>query len=207
VHTYGVEEGESEVITCSEQFCGRLIAVRFAYFCGMKRVDGFEGLVIDSIPEFCRLMELPPPEHPLVSVIRFEWIKRLPADWLPTVVLNFFSVWLKKEAGIGVMRFFLPGQPVEGELNECGCWLMIHPELLWNYSVERNLDQYGFFVDSVSAALRLAGKEEKMMSGILQNIEQEYLPPVSACCQEAILSHVETLFIYADRFYRRQLLS
>jgi len=186
---------------------GEVIAAGFAYFYGMKRVDGFGGLVIDSIPEFCRLMELPPPEHPLVSVIRFELIKRLPADWLPTVVLNFFSVWLKKEADIGVMRFFLPGQPVEEKLNECGCWLMIHPELLWNYSVEKNLDQYGFFVDSVSAALRLAGKEERMIAGILQNIEQEYLPPVSACCQEAILSHVETLFIYADRFYRRQFTS
>jgi hypothetical protein len=165
----------------------------------MKRVDGFGGMVIDSIPEFCRLMELPPPEHPLVSVIRFELIKQLPA-----VVLNFFSVWLKKEADMGVMRFFLPGQPVEGELNTCGCWLMIHPELLWNYSVEKNLEQYRFFVDSVSTALRLAGKEERMMAGILENIEQEYLPPVRACCQEAILSHVETLFVYADRWYRRQ---
>jgi len=173
----------------------------------MKRVDGFGGLVIDSIPEFCRLMELPPPEHPLVSVIRFELIKRLPADLLQTVVLNFFSVWLKKEADMGVMRFFLPGQPVEEQWNERGLWLMIHPELLWNYSVGKNLDQYGFFVDAVSAALRLAGKEEQMITGILQNIEQEYLPPASACCQEAILSHVETLFIYADRYYRRQLLS
>lgn len=149
-------------------------------------------------------MKLPPPEHPLVSVIRFELIKRLPARLLPTVVLNFFSVWLKKEADMGVMRFFLPGQVVEEELNERGLWLMIHPELLWNYPVERNLEQYEFFVDTVSAVLRLAGKEEQMIAGILQNIEQEYLPPTRSCCQEAILSHVESLFIYADRFYRRQ---
>ena len=108
---------------------------------------------------------------------------------------------------MGVMRFFLPGQPVEEGLNERGLWLMIHPKLLWNYSVGRNLGQYGFFVDAVSAVLRLAGKEEQMIAGILENIEQEYLPPVGVCCQEAILSHVETLFIYADRYYRRQLLS
>ena len=152
------------------------------------------------------MMELPPPEHPLVSVIRFELIKRLSVDWLPTVVLNFFSVWLKKEANTGVMRFFLPGQAVEGELSERGWWLLVHPQLLWNYSVEKNLEQYGLFVNSASAALSLADKEEQMITGILQDIEQEYLPPNGACCQEAILSHVETLFSYADRFYRRQLL-
>jgi len=55
--------------------------------------------------------------------------------------------------------------------------------------------------------LRLGGEEERLIRGILQNIEQEYLPPVNICCQEAILSHVETLFCYADRCYRRRSIS
>jgi hypothetical protein len=172
----------------------------------MNRVNGSAAIEIESIREFCRLMELPPPEHPLVSVVRFEWIKRLRAELLPTVVLNFFSVWVEKEADAGVMRFFLPGHIVEREFSGCGLWLLMHPKLLWNYSVGKNLEQYGLFVNSVSAALPLACEEEQTITGILREIEQEYLPPTRSCCQEAILSHVEALFIYADRCYRRQLL-
>jgi hypothetical protein len=193
---------------CREAACGGLNAACFAYFCGMKSVE-MKPVIIGSIAEFCRLMELPPPEHPLVSVIRFELIKRLPADLLPTAVLNFFSVWLKKEADMGVMRFFLPGQmmtrEVGGELNDRGLWLMIHPELLWNYPVDKNLEQYEYFVNAVSEALRLVGRDEKMITDILQDIEKEYLPPTSACCQETILSQLDSLLVFARRLYRRQL--
>lgn len=173
----------------------------------MKRA-AIEPLVIGSIPEFCRLMELPPPEHPHVNVIRLESI--MPSRMPSAVVMNFFSIWLKKNcvAEMGLMRFFLPGQVMtgvmEGGVKMEGLWLLMQPELLWNYPVDKNIGQYGFFADAVSEVLRLAGKEERMITAILRDIEQEYLPPTRACCQEAILSHVETLFVYAERFYRRQ---
>jgi hypothetical protein len=93
---------------------------------------------------------------------------------------------------------------MEGGVKAEGLWLLIQPELLWNYPVDKNIGQYGFFAEAVSEVLRLAGKEEQVIAGILENIEQEYLPPVRACCQEAILGHVETLFIYAERFWRRR---
>ncbi|HEY4338056.1 MAG TPA: hypothetical protein VGM89_19230 [Puia sp.] len=171
----------------------------------MKRAD-VGPLVIGSIPEFCRLLELPPPEHPLVSVIRFESIRPLPVDLPKTVVLNFFSIWLKKDEQQGSMQFFLPGHGIprdaEDGLKDCGLWLLIHPELLLHYSVDKNLEQYGFFAAAVAETLRLGGEEERLIREILQNIEQEYLPPVNIFCQEAILSHVETLFIYAERCFR-----
>jgi hypothetical protein len=168
----------------------------------MKRV-GVGPLVIGSIPEFCRMMELPPPEHPLVTVIRSEMIPELPVG-MQTVVLNFFSVWLKTGADMGSMRFFLPGQAFEGALNDRGLWLLIQPELLWNFSVDKNIEQYGFFASAVSDVLRLAGKDEQIIMRLLRNIEDEYLPPVNACCQETILSHVEALFFYAEQCYRKR---
>jgi len=168
----------------------------------MKR-EVKEPMVIGSIPEFCRLMELPPPEHPHVNVVRLESI--LPSRMPSTVVMNFFSIWLRKKcvADVGLMRFFLPGQ-VMTDMKAEGVCLLMQPELLWNYPVDKNIGQYGFFAEAVSEVLRLAGKEEQMITGILQDIEQEYLPPARACCQEAILGHVETLFVYAERFWRRQ---
>lgn len=174
----------------------------------MSRGDVFEPLAINSISEFCRLMELPAPGHPLVCVIRFDARKRPPVEMPPRVVLNLFSIWLKKGVEMGAMRLLLPGQVIcrEGaeDPNEGGMSLLIHPELLWNYSVEKNLEQYGLFASAVADSLPLGGKEERLITGILQNIEQEYLPPVNVCCQEAILSHVEALFVFAERFYRRR---
>src|SRR5258708_6777010 len=189
----------------------------------MKQVDP-APLVIGSIPEFCRLLGLPKPGHPLVSVIRFESIQRLPEGLRPSVVLNFFSIWLEKDCNgrmpcghqpynfnEGMMSFFLPGQVLtgeaEGELKHRGWWLLIHPEFLWNYPIAMNIRQYGFFSYAVNEALHLSEKEERLVTGILQNIEQEYLSPTDLLSQEAILSQVETLLIYSERFYQRQFIT
>jgi AraC family transcriptional regulator, transcriptional activator of pobA len=170
----------------------------------MKRIDA-APLVIGSIREFCRLLELPPPEHPLVSVIRVESIRPLPAGLPRAVLLNFFSV--RWNNSCKHMRFFLPGQVLGSEVEEAlthrGWWLLIHPDLLWNFSIDKNIRQYGFFCHAVHETLYLGEKEEQVITGILQDIEQAYLPPTSVCWREAILSHVETLFVFADRFYNR----
>lgn len=163
-------------------------------------------MVIGSIPEFCRLMELPPPEHPLVSVIRPELIRQLPAGLPPTVVLNFFFVCLRTQ---GAMRFFLPGKlpasEIEGGVNRCGWWLLIHPDLLLRCSVFKNLQQYGLFAHAENEVLYLARQEELLMTGILEDIEQGYFAPMDRCAQEAMLGQVETLLCFAERFYRKQL--
>ena len=56
----------------------------------------------------------------------------------------------------------------------------------------------------MNEALHLSEKEERMISGLLQNIEQEYQQPIDELSAPAILSQVETLLIYAERSYRRQ---
>jgi hypothetical protein len=120
------------------------------------------------------------------------------------MMLPFFSVSFDE----GLMTFFLPGQVLTGEaeggMKHRGWWLLIHPDLLWNYSITRNMRQYGLFANAVNAALRLADKDEQLITGILQNIEQEYLPPRNVLSQEAILSQVEMLLVCAERFYKRQ---
>src|ERR1700754_3599248 len=99
----------------------------------MKRTDA-TPLLIGSIPEFFRLLVLPPPEHPLVSVIRVESIRPSPCGLPSTVLLNFFSVRLKNSCK--GMSFFLPGQVLGSEVEEAlthrGWWLLIHPDFLWN---------------------------------------------------------------------------
>jgi AraC family transcriptional activator of pobA len=51
---------------------------------------------VKSINEYHQFMGLPKPEHPLISVIDFESIKRLPYEESISVVFDFYSISLKK---------------------------------------------------------------------------------------------------------------
>jgi AraC-like DNA-binding protein len=176
---------------------------------------------IDSIAALFKQLGLPKPMHPLVSVVRFEDIRRLPAELPATVTLNFYSIWLKKDFNgrmkyghkpydfdEGLMSFFLPGQVLTSEapeeLQHTGYWLILHPDILWKHPLAGKIREYGFFSYAVNEALHLSEKEESMISGILQNIEEEYRQPIDEFSAPSILSQVETLLIYAERFYRRQ---
>ena len=51
---------------------------------------------IKTISEYHQVMGLPKPEHPLISVINFDLIKRLPYDESINVVFDFYSISLKR---------------------------------------------------------------------------------------------------------------
>lgn len=177
--------------------------------------------VIESIQQFCKIMDLPKPEHPLINLFRFESIHRLPEEISKSVIMNFYSIWFKQEFNgkmkygrqlydfdEGMMTFITPGQvitsEVEGELKHKGWWLAIHPDFLWGSTLAGKIKTYGYFSYDVSEALHLSTKEEKLIEGIISNIEQEYQSPIDGFSQDAILSQLETLLIYAERFYQRQ---
>ncbi len=111
----------------------------------------------------------------------------------------------------GIMSFFSPGQVLvreaEDDWQHTGWWLMIHPDFMWNHPLAKKIKNHGFFSYAVNEALHISEKEERMFIGILQNIENEYLSPIDDFSQEVILSQVETLLTYAERFYRRQFIT
>ncbi|HEY0176702.1 MAG TPA: helix-turn-helix transcriptional regulator [Pedobacter sp.] len=180
--------------------------------------------IIGSISEFHRMMGLAKPEHPLVSVIRFEDILRVPDDMPDNIVFNFYSVWLKKnytgkmkygqqyyDFDEGSMSFFSPGQVFYStdheQLTHTGWWLIIHPDFLWNYPLARVIRDYGYFSYAVNEALHLSEKEELMVGGIMMGIEHEYKSVIDKFSQNVIVSQIELLLNYADRFYNRQFIT
>ena len=50
-------------------------------------------------------------------------------------------------------------------------------------------------------------KEEKMLEGIFNNIEQEYQTSIDQFSQDVMVSHLELLLNYCNRFYNRQFLT
>jgi AraC-like DNA-binding protein len=183
-------------------------------------------LHIKTIAEYHRLMELPKPEHPLISVVKFEDIKRHPGISPKSIVHNFYSIALKKNFNAkmkygqqdldfdeGVMHFMAPKQILsiqttnEEAFKHTGWLLLIHPDFLWNTPLAKKIKQYKYFAYNVNEALHLSDKEETLIIEIIQKIGQEYQTNIDNFSQDVIIAQIELLLTYSERFYQRQFIT
>ncbi len=180
--------------------------------------------IINSISELHRLLELPKPEHPLVSVIQLFNVKCIPHETIKSVVYNFYSICIKKDFkgkmkygqnyydfDEGIMTFFSPGQVVStditGNTAVHGWWLVIHPDFLRNTILSKSIKEYGYFSYAVNEALHLSEKEEAMITAMMQNIDQEYRSVIDAFSHDVIIAQIDLLLTYCNRFYNRQFIT
>ncbi len=173
-------------------------------------------------------MHLPKPQHPLVSVIKFEHIKQRPeTDGTSTrLINNFYSIALKRTVNVnmkygrqeydfdeGILAFLAPNQIISfvtdnnEEWNHSGWLLLIHPDFLWNTPLANKINRYDFFGYSLNEALHLSKKEETILTGILKNIEREYHSNIDKFSQDVIIAQLEVLLTYSERFYERQFIT
>ncbi|QMW04661.1 helix-turn-helix domain-containing protein [Spirosoma foliorum] len=179
---------------------------------------------IKTITDYHQVMGLPKPEHPLISVVPFEAIRRPSGEKSYGQIHNFYSIALKRnfngklkygqqdyDFDEGIMVFMSPGQvftiEADGDLQHTGWLLLVHPDYLWNTSLAKTIKQYDYFSYSVHEALHLSEKEEAVVTGILKNIEQEYRANIDKFSQNVILAQLDLLLTYADRFYHRQFIT
>lgn len=178
-----------------------------------------------TISEFHQFRDLPKPEHPLISVINLELMKELSAHET-SLIKDFYSIALKRnfhakmkygqqdfDFDEGILFFMSPGQVLKIEvekdrrLQHTGWMLLIHPDFLWNTALAKTIKQYEYFDYSVHEALFLSEKEENVIAGILQSIQQEYHANIDKFSQDIIIAQLELLLNYADRFYHRQFIT
>jgi AraC family transcriptional regulator, transcriptional activator of pobA len=181
---------------------------------------------IKTIAEYHRLMGLPKPEHPLISVIKFDDVKVISSDKPNSISHYFYSIALKRNAhgkmkygqedfdfDEGIMHFMSPKQVLSIEnapkeaLKHSGWLLLIHPDFLWNTPLAKKIKEYAYFGYNVNEALHLSEKEETMVVGIILNISQEYHSPIDALSQDVIIAQLELLLTYSERFYQRQFIT
>ena len=183
---------------------------------------------IKTISDFHKLLGAPAPAHPLISVIDIKPFERIP-DGIPGKVMNgFYNISLKRgfkspvkikygqqsyDFDEGVLSFMSPGQvtifdPRKYASPEQSGWLLLfHPDFLWNTTLARKISQYGFFDYSVNEALFLSEKEEVTLMQIIGNIRQEYHNNLDKFSHEIIITQLESLLKYSDRFYQRQFMT
>jgi AraC-like DNA-binding protein len=181
---------------------------------------------VKSIAEFHKMKGLPSPQHPLISLFDYESFECSKEINHKNFVFDFYHISIKRSVGVkykygqnhydfddGVMFFIAPNQVFGIETIEeiaepkSGWVLMIHPDFLWNTSLAKTIKQYEFFDYTVNEALFLSEKEEATLNAIVKNIQQEYNANLDKFSQNIIISQIETLLNYSERFYQRQFIT
>lgn len=180
---------------------------------------------ISSINSMHQILGLKKPSNPLISVFSFNDVKLKSETILNAVITDFYAVVLKKDCAggkfkygqqyydfeEGIMYFTAPQQVLQFEdvlLNEVeGFVLVVHPDFLQGYPLASKVKDYGFFSYTANEALFLSEKEEKSIMDIIDNIEQEIGANMDSFTQDLLVSNLDLLLKYCDRFYNRQFLT
>ncbi|MCS3794806.1 helix-turn-helix domain-containing protein [Niastella sp. OAS944] len=174
---------------------------------------------IESISELHDLVKRPRPRHPLISVVNHTefYTERPEEDGLYR--FGFYAISCKKFEGLlhygkshydfreGSLMFTAPGQVLGGgpscKVYE-GWALFIHPDLLHGTALGKKMHQYSFFQYEVNEALHISEEEDKIVKDCVDKIAREYTQTIDKHTQALIVSNIELLLNYCNRFYDRQ---
>ena len=171
-------------------------------------------------------IELPRPEHPMLSVLfaKGENFLPCPKESSPPITNDCYSISLKKvvkghlnygrtkyDFTNGALIFIAPRQVLQWDssvvFEQKGFSINFHEDFLNGTELAQQIKKYGFFSYSVNEALHLSPKEERLIESIVENIEIEYHNNQDEFSKDIIISQLSTLFKYANRFYQRQFLN
>lgn len=178
---------------------------------------------LDSISEIHRMLGLPGPVHPLISLLDSTKgqidLCRLPDSY----VSSFYKVsFITKMGGKfkygqgyydfdeGSILFTAPNQIIgstEEYKDNAGYSLITHPDFLHGYPLASKIKQFGFFSYATNEALHLSEQERATILGLYNIITDELNSRIDDFSHEVIIAQIELLLSYAKRFYKRQFLT
>ncbi|WP_034761319.1 helix-turn-helix domain-containing protein [Chryseobacterium gregarium] len=163
------------------------------------------------------------PLHPLISIINYGEAVFDPENFENGIKLDFYKISLKTKFNgkikygqgyydfeEGGMSFVSPGQILkmnEEEADYSGMSLHVHADFLQPYSLIQKIKKYGFFSYSAAEALYLSEKEKKTVLSIFNTIQGELNERIDHFSQDVMISQIELLLTYSNRFYNRQFMT
>ncbi|HEY4111209.1 helix-turn-helix domain-containing protein [Puia sp.] len=174
---------------------------------------------VGSIGELHEFLHYPPPRHPLVSVINHaDFYARRPKEDI-RYRFGFYTISSKKFEGLlyygkshydfkeGSLVFTAPGQVIGASPHikvEEGWGVFVHPDLLHGTSLGKRMHEYSFFHYEVNEALHISEEENAIIKDCVDKIAREYRGAIDKHTQGVIVSNIELLLNYCNRFYDRQ---
>ena len=175
---------------------------------------------IKSISDLHRMVQYAPPRHPLVSVIdHCDFYKSYHSKADVFYRFGFYTISCKKIDGLlkygkghydfneGSLLFTAPDQVIGSGPDvkvEEGWALFIHPDLIHGTELGRKIHQYSFFNYEINEALHISEEEKQIIKDCVAKIEKEYAQNIDKHSQGLIVSNIELLLNYCNRFYDRQ---
>lgn len=179
---------------------------------------------IKSVKELHSFMGLPSPLNPLLTIIDHSQIKNTNQPAQQKLILDFYNISIKRsfkgklkygknqyDFDEGTMSFIAPNQIIsvdsEENRNQDGWSLLFHPDLIRQYPLGKAIKNYGYFSYEVNEALHLSDEEEKTIEVLVQNIQKELNSRLDNFSQDVIVSNIELMLSYCNRYYSRQFIS
>jgi len=177
----------------------------------------------NSLSRLHKALDMPAPMHPLVSLIN-NAAETIPLERLPSPhILNFYKISYKMnfqgkfkygqhyyDFDEGGMFFVSPNQITgahEPLSDQSGYTLLLHPDFLLGYEIAKKIKEFGFFSYSINEALHLSEREKTTIISVFQSIEEELEGRIDNFSQDVVISQIELLLNYANRFYSRQFIT
>lgn len=179
---------------------------------------------VHSISEQHRILALPKPLHPLVSVFNFEEMDHPNADTsMDMLVLDMYCISLKRNVegkvrygqgfcdfNEGIMFCTAPGQ-VTGNIREdhkpSGWCVVFHPDFIRRHPLGLRIKDYSFFDYAVNEALHLSEQEEELIIKVIKMLQDELGSRIDTFSENVIIANLELLLSHAERFYGRQFIT
>lgn len=174
-----------------------------------------------SLSDLHRAQGFPPPENPLIGLVKCDGSCHGIAGIEYTS--DFYMIGFKKmKSGTmlygktkydhdrGSMSFIKPRQIValrDIQLEEDGFLIYIHEDFLNGHPLHHEIKKYSYFEYETNEALHLSPQEEKIIWELYHKIETEYRNNQDEYSRGIILTHIDSILKYGERFYRRQFIN
>ena len=171
-----------------------------------------------KVSDLFEYMGVSAPENPLLGLIQFD----CGCDALTNkeVTYDFYTICLKKiesgefgygktkyDSDKGFMYFFKPRQKLfihDVVIKELGFSIYLHEDFLMGHPLFNEIKKYSFFDYEIDEALHLSPREKEIMWSLFHKMETEYHNNPDEFSKSIILSHLDSMLKYAQRFYKRQ---
>lgn len=179
---------------------------------------------LNSVNELHSFLGLTSPPNPLITIIDHAKTLNNSGPKNQKMLLGLYNISIKRsfkgklkygkshyDFDDGTMSFIAPNQIIsidsEEDRNSDGWSLLFHPDIIRRYPLGKAIKTYGFFSYEVNEALHLADEEEKTIETIVRNVQTELSSRLDNFSQDVIVSNLELLLSYCNRFYNRQFIT
>lgn len=175
-----------------------------------------------SITELHEKSGFEPPLHPHISMMTCEELmtysvgqSRFTGDFYMIALKKIMDGYMlygktKYDNDNGSMVFVKPRQIIEVsnvKFAEKGFVLFFHEDYLSGHHLHDLIKKYGYFEYEINEALHLSPQEETVIWDLYYKTRAEYENSQDELSRDIILSHIDAILKYSNRYYKRQFIN